>query len=313
MQILGEDAIGKAVINFEPDLIYSDTPLHAANAKLFSFFTGRTIPFIIHLRGDWWREYYAWFASAPWRKRLRSSQQYSYNWFSLLTSRKITPICRWLDRIVKHYLPCKPTEVVYQGVAPTEFDQTTEAFEFQKPAVAIIQNHTIYPKVAGLIKFRRVIQSLPSVHFYITEGEMHDQRFTRLVNESMATCGNAHFVKGINNPNAVRKMLNSVDCYVLATELDCCPTTILEASLMRKPVIASKVGGVPETVLENQTGWTIPNDSTTEWVNRITQILSDRKLRNSFGTRGREWVSEKFGWNSIAVQVEKLILEQVAT
>jgi glycosyltransferase involved in cell wall biosynthesis len=311
MQILGEDAIGKSVLDFKPDLIYSDTPLHAASIKLFSLSARKSIPFIIHLRGDWWREYYSWFASASWPKRFRSAQQYSYNWFSLLTSRKITPICKWLERIVNHHLPRKPTEVVYQGIAPTEFDQTTEQFNFQRPSIAIIQNHTVYPKVAGLLKLRPVIQRLPSVHFYITEGEKYDQRYAPLVKGSMGNCSNVHFVNGIDNPNAVRKMLNSVDCYILATELDCCPTTVLEASLMQKPVIASRVGGVPEIVLENRTGWTIPNDSTAEWVDRITQILSDRKLRDTFGRTGREWVSEKFGWNNIAMQVEKLILDQV--
>jgi glycosyltransferase involved in cell wall biosynthesis len=212
---------------------------------------------------------------------------------------------------VNHHLPWKATEVVYQGIDPSQFDKTHETLNFERPAVAIIQNHTIYPKVAGLMKFRSVIQNLPSIHFYITEGEMYDQRYVALVRESMRSCKNVHFVKGINNPDAVRRMLNSVDCYVLATELDCCPTTILEASLMRKPVLASRVGGVPEIVLEGQTGWTIPNESTGVWVEKISELAADRKLRERLGTTGRDWVSENFAWSRIAAQVEALILDQV--
>ena len=309
--MLGDLELNKSVFDFSPDIIYSDTSLHAASVKLASLVAQKSIPFIIHLRGDWWREYYAWFASATWRKRFLSSQQYCYNWFSLLTAKKVTPICRWLERVVKCNLPWKPTEVVYQGVDPSQFDMIQERFEFQRPAVAIIQNHTVYPKVAGLVELRPVIESLPSVHFYITEGEKYDQRYVPLVREAFSRCSNVHFVRGIGDPVAVRKMLNSVDCYVLATGLDCCPTTVLEASLMRKPVVASRVGGVPETVVENMTGWTVPNGATKQWVECLRQLVDDARLRSKFGDAGRHWVAENFSWIKIASQVERLILEEV--
>ena len=83
------------------------------------------------------------------------------------------------------------------------------------------------------------------------------------------------FLGGIHNPASVRELLGSVDCYVLVTNLDCCPVTVLEASLMRLPVIASRVCGVPETILNKKTGWTVNNDSTQEWVDRINQIIAD--------------------------------------
>jgi glycosyltransferase involved in cell wall biosynthesis len=311
VQLLGEPDFNKSVLDFGPDIIYSDTSLHAASVKLASLVARKSLPLIIHLRGDWWREFYSWFASASWRKRLLGSQQYCYNWFSLLTAKKVTPICKWLDSVVKCNLPWKPTEVVYQGVDPSDFDTTGEKFEFERPAVAIIQNHTVYPKVAGLIEFKPVVESLRSVHFYATEGEVYDQRYVPLVKKAFSNCPNFHFVEGIGNSHAVRKMLNSVDCYVLATGLDCCPTTVLEASLMRRPVVASRVGGVPETVVENVTGWTIRNGATSEWVERIRQLVEDSSLCSNFGAAGRHWVTENFSWRKIAAQVEQLILEQL--
>jgi glycosyltransferase involved in cell wall biosynthesis len=310
VQFFGDEALTRAVLDFAPDVIYSDTSLHAASLKLSLLANKRSIPLILHLRGDWWHEYYSWFASASWRKRLLSSQQYSYNWFSLITASKVTPICRWLERIVKSHLPWKPTEIVYQGVDPSEFSRSTVNLEFKKPAVAIIQNHSIYPKVEGLLKFNNVIQRMPAINFYIAEGEDSGQSYLPLVKARLRS-SNTHFVKDISNPNAVRAMLTSADAYVLATGLDCCPTTVLEASLMRKPVLASRVGGVPEIVVENETGWTIPNDSTGEWIDRISQLLADDGLQNSFGTAGRNWVSDNFAWSVIAKKVEQLILNEI--
>jgi len=311
IQLFGEDSTRRAVLDFKPELVYTDTTLHAATMKLFALSVGKSIPFVTHLRGNWWQEYYAWFRYAPWRKRVLGTQQYFYNWFSLITSVKITPICRWLEKVVKCHIPFKPTQVVYQGIDPLEFSETSEKYGFNRPAVAIIQNHTVLPKVAGLLKFSRVIKGLPSVQFYITEGEAYDQSYVLDVKQAMAGLENVHFVKGINNPSAVRKMLSSTDCYVLPTELDCCPTTVLEASLMRKPVIASRVGGVPETVCEGTTGWTIPNDDVSQWMMRIEEVVSDHRLRASMGSAGREWVVNNFAWSKIASEVENLIISLV--
>ena len=224
---LGDEALNQAVLDFVPDVVYSDSALHAASVKLFSLLTWKSIPFIIHLRGDWWREYYSWFASATWRKRLMSSQQYCYNWFSLITAKKATPICRWLERVVHCHVPFKATEVVYQGVDPSQFDGSYEDLGFEKPAVAIIQNHTIYAKVEGLLNFEDVIQRLPSVNFYIAEGEDFGQSYVSLVREVMERCPNVHFVRGISNPSAVRNMLGSADascaCFWLGLLPNNCP------------------------------------------------------------------------------------------
>jgi len=302
----------EAIREFRPDIIYVDSALYGAQFKLMSFIARKRKPLIVHLRGDWWREYWAWFSMTRRRKlvdRLAETQQYVYNWTSLLLANKVTPICKWLERVVRHYIPGKRTEVVYQGVDPHQF-YPEEGFEFQRPAVAIIQNHTIHPKVLGLVNFKKVTERLPEVHFYITEGENIYQPFLQDIKERYSTSRNVHFVSGVDSPSGVRKMLTASDCYVLASELDCCPTTVLEASLMRRPVIASRVGGVPEIVQENQTGWTISNGATDDWVQKINLVVTDAKLNRRLGEKGREWVSKRFGWATVARQVESLILNE---
>ena len=203
-------------------------------------------------------------------------------------SGKITPICRWLEEVVKHRTLNKRTEVVYQGVDPAEFFPQ-EGLEFQRPAIAIIQNHTVWRKVTGLLKFRDVVVKLPHVHFYISEGESVDQSFLPLIKRHFSGLANVHFVPGITTTEKVRQMLTASDCYVLASGLDCCPTTVLEASLVGRPIIASRIGGVPEIILENQTGWTIENDQVEEWVNGCRYHRKSRcgryDLQRELGTR----------------------------
>ncbi len=311
-ELFGDTTLRAALEKFEPDIVYSDNALFAAHMKAQYLLARRRIPLVAHLRGDWWREFWAWFSQAEWPAHLVGAQHYAYQWFGLLAARKITPICRWLDGVVKHYLPCKGTEVVYQGVDPDDFFEEPP-LDFRRPAVAIIQNHTIYPKVLGLLNFKHVVERMPDVNFYITEGEDFAPGYLPIVKESYSSLKNTHFVEGIEGPAGVRKILSSSDCYVLASGLDCCPTTILEASLMRKPVVASRVGGVPEIVLEGETGWTVKNDAYAEWVERIHLIVEDHGMAKRVGNRGREWVTRKFGWETVAKQVEELLISEATS
>jgi glycosyltransferase involved in cell wall biosynthesis len=306
-RIFGGRRLRKTVAQFEPDVVYSDSPLHAA--RLLPLLTLRRIPLILYMRGDWWREYNAWFATAPLKKRVFWIPQYAYASVALRKASKIAPTSRWLEGVVHCYLPKKRTEVVYPGLDPAEFFPE-KGLEFGKPAVAIVQNHTVYPKVEGLLRFRGVVERMPKVNFYIATGERTNQPYLPLVRRCYDGVPNVHFVSGVRGLDGFRRVLTAADCYVLASGLDSLGASILEASLMRRPVLASRVGGIPETIVEGETGWTIRNDDLDEWVRKIDRVLSDPELSRCLGEKGRQWVSERFGWKAIAAQVEQILLEE---
>ena len=298
------------ISSYEPDIVYADSPLYATQYYISSALAKRRVPLVLHLRGNWWQEYADWFLATNWRKRVLSLQSFSFQSSGELFANKITPICKWLEKIVLRRTLNRRSEVVYQGVDPAKF-YPEEGFNFQRPAVAIIQNHTIFRKVAGLLNFRKVIARLPETQFYIAEGEAVSQSFLGQIKQEFSSLQNVHFVSGINSSQAVREMLTASDCYVLASGLDCCPTTVLEASLMSRPVLASRVGGVPEIVLESQTGWTVENSDIDTWVEKLQLVLTDSSLNRSLGRKGREWVSEKFSWDVITRQVEALLVSEI--
>ena len=152
--------------------------------------------------------------SAAWEDRLISLQSFAFQSIGTQLADRVTPICNWLAQIVRQHHPSKPMEVVYQGVDPAQF-YPEEALNLQKPAVAIIQNHTIYGKVAGLLSFRGVITNLPEIQFYISEGENVQQSLLPIIKQHLSHLPNVHFVAGISSTGAVRRMLTACDCYVL--------------------------------------------------------------------------------------------------
>ncbi len=305
--LFGDKKTVEGISEFKPHVIYSDSPLYASHLRISQFIDRKRIPTIIHLRGDLWREFFGWVRRSPIKAKLLGSPAQFESMLGLTLADKITPICRWLQREVRRHLPSKPTEVVYQGVDPSNFFPSP-SLHLEHPAVAIIQNHTVYEKTLGLLNFVRVVEKLPRVHFYITSGEDVKQIYFPLVKANFSHFENVHFIRGVRHPDGVRRLLSSSDLYALPSNLDCCPTTVLEGSLMKKPVLGSRVGGIPEIILDGHTGWSIANEATDEWVNRIMIMTKDAKLSRRLGAQGRKWVTEKFGWPKIAKQVELLIL-----
>ena len=87
---------------------------------------------------------------------------------------------------------------------------------------------------------------------------------------------------------------------------------ILEAMACETPVVASRVGGIPEIVVEGETGYLVdfnpedPDVFTSALAGRLEQLLGDAALAARMGKAGRERVVQNFGWRAIASQTVQL-------
>jgi starch synthase len=87
---------------------------------------------------------------------------------------------------------------------------------------------------------------------------------------------------------------------------------ILEAMACETPVVASRVGGIPEIVVEGETGYLVdfdPDDLdgfTSVLAGRIEKLLGDPTTAARMGRAGRHRVLEHFGWPAIAARTVKL-------
>lgn len=69
---------------------------------------------------------------------------------------------------------------------------------------------------------------------------------------------------------------------------------IAEAMAHGKPVVATRVGGIPELIADGVTGYLVDRGDTRAMSERILTLLADRQLRARMGDAGRETVSAKF-------------------
>ena len=74
---------------------------------------------------------------------------------------------------------------------------------------------------------------------------------------------------------------------------------------MKKPVVATNVGGIPELMKDNETGFLVEKGNSKEWIEKLSILMDDKEKRKKFGNNGRKFVEENFSWNRVAKEFLK--------
>ena len=98
----------------------------------------------------------------------------------------------------------------------------------------------------------------------------------------------------------VADYLQAGDLFVLTSDTEGMPGVILEAGYMGLPVVATRVGGVAECVLDGETGLLVDADDEAGLANVALSLLQDPARRQMMGRRAREWVTQNFAMDKIA-------------
>jgi glycosyltransferase involved in cell wall biosynthesis len=100
-----------------------------------------------------------------------------------------------------------------------------------------------------------------------------------------------------------RSLYEAMDVFVLSSEREGLPNALLEAMAMEVPVVATRVGGIPQLIRHAQDGFLVEPGDVVELTDTLEQILRDADLRNRFAKAGRERVERDF---SFEVRMQKI-------
>jgi glycosyltransferase involved in cell wall biosynthesis len=98
--------------------------------------------------------------------------------------------------------------------------------------------------------------------------------------------------------NDVASRLGRAQIFVLSTDREGFPMSVLEAMRAGLPVVASDVGGICEAVLQGESGLMVRPRSVEEMAAALTSLIEDAALRASFGAAGRRRFEEHFGFEA---------------
>ena len=100
--------------------------------------------------------------------------------------------------------------------------------------------------------------------------------------------------------------LNRLHIYVAASRQESFGVAILEASACGLPVVVSRVGGLPEIVEDNITGFLIEKDNVEQFSAALLELVTHPQLRERLGQAGRKLVEEKYSWKESVDILEKV-------
>jgi len=94
--------------------------------------------------------------------------------------------------------------------------------------------------------------------------------------------------------------LDKLDIYVALSRLDSesFGVAIIEAGAAGRPVVVSDAGGLPEVVLDGQTGIVVPKEDSQAAADAIMKLVLDRELRVQMGESGKQHVIDTYDWSS---------------
>jgi glycosyltransferase involved in cell wall biosynthesis len=86
----------------------------------------------------------------------------------------------------------------------------------------------------------------------------------------------------------VPALLAQADVFALSSRSEGAPLSILEAMAAGLPVVASRVGGVPELVVDGETGLLVPPGDPAALAAALGRLVADAGLRDRLGAAGRQ-------------------------
>lgn len=106
--------------------------------------------------------------------------------------------------------------------------------------------------------------------------------------------------------------LARADVFALPTRYEAQGIAFLEAMACAIPCVGGDVGGVPEVVVDGETGALVAPDDADALARAIAGYLDDPGLARAHGAAGRRRVEERFDWPVLAARVETVLAEAVA-
>jgi glycosyltransferase involved in cell wall biosynthesis len=151
-----------------------------------------------------------------------------------------------------------------------------------------------------------VRQQIPSVRLRVagrTTSPSYEQKVRRFVAEA-GLVSNVEFLGLLDKEQMLQEYARCL-MVVLASRQETMPMAVTEAMAAGKPVVATRVGGVPELVKDGDSGYTVSLGDVEGLAQRILELLNSVALRTRLGQRARQ-LAGRFQLETVAAEYRQL-------
>ncbi len=104
-------------------------------------------------------------------------------------------------------------------------------------------------------------------------------------------------------PQHVRAFYERADIFCLASRAEPSAGVLAEAAAFGLPVVATRVGGTPERVIDGETGFLVPAGDVKELEGALRRLVTDPGLCARMGHAGWDLARKEFTWDSVAERI----------
>ena len=187
---------------------------------------------------------------------------------------------------------------IYNGVNLRDFDNR-DAFEHPRPYILAIGRHVHQKGFDILLKAFAKVTTDTEIDLIIA-GDGPERQNLECLADCLGLAARTRFV-GRTNRHETVKLFRGCSFFVLPSRHEPFGIVNLEAMAVGKALIATHVGGVPEVVLEGETGLLVPCEDVDALAAQLLRMARDTSLRDRLGAAGAAR-ARLFDWPAIAEQ-----------
>ena len=217
------------------------------------------------------------------------------------------------DLIYYEKINSKKITVIWNGIDPEKFNCKINKKEKKKeldvencyPILGFSGRLTKQKGISYLLNaMPKIINEFPKAILLIAGYGEHEEKFKQ---ETIQLGINKH-VKFLGPRLDIPEILAILDIYVLPSIWEGMPLVILEAMAAKKPIVATKVGGIPEAVIHNHSGLLVPPKDPEALANAILKILKNSNLAASLAENAYNRFLKHFTIKKMVSRYEQLYL-----
>ncbi len=258
----------------EPDLIH----MHSSKAGLLGRVAARMerVPFVFTAHG------WAFTDGVPLK---RKAVALTSEWLAGRLGGWVIAVSEYDHRLALRYKVIPPGRIttIHNGIRDVPMSLRAS---FARPGarrMTMVARFAPPKDFGALLRAVADLRDLPWTLELVGDGPLLAE--TRALADRLALTARVSFAGACND---VPERLARAHIFVLISNYEGLPISILEAMRAGLPVVASNVGGVSEAVAEGQTGFLIPRGDVVALQQRLRRLLSDFDLMRRLGEAGRK-------------------------
>lgn len=208
----------------------------------------------------------------------------------------------------------KKVMTIYNGIDLKMFDSVKG--DFQKKNLGIEDERFVigiigvFDKCKGHIYLFQAIEQLVSqgikdiMCLVVGDGRERDELKGFVDNKRLQD-----YFKFLGYRKDIPKLLTMIDVVIMPSIQESFPRVPLEAMAMKIPVIATTVGGLPESIEDGKTGILVPPEDVGSLEKAIKYLIENQVVRENMGEEGKKRVEKKFSLENNVSRTEELYLD----